>query len=526
GYNPFQNSQYAEIKTLCQAEHDFINNGNFQYSGTYTPQPVFPGDWYRMKLEVTAPNGVKEKLRYKYFYYSSSRFSVSPGFIRKEDGKKAAHLVPGETYHLRLSLNNPVLDWNRAYDVKNGNFDILLESPSGQEIYRKSMTGITMVSGETQTIDETFIFQPAEMGTYYLKYRGWDETKDEPQNYFVRQALPDGTEISIQPGKYRYNYADTAAVTVHIGGAGPYNLSFSCPEAGILEERTIQVPGDTYHTSEIFQVPIGFNSPYHTEVEVRDAAGRETRKQFTLYRNPLAFDYTGNFSEPFARAGGPLAFEMNINGQAGFTNPLVGELSLSAPGFNYQDTRTVTLQPGIDNPFSYTIPLALEVPAGTHGLDVEFKVENKVFIAKHHSILLPEAGLTFLEPAETTYNAGDSISLNLENNGGKAGTFQLSILLRDTFGKTMAEVHETRTLSAGGGESLVLALPGTLKSGRYLLVQSAKETTQQEELENSFPVQVTGLSATLNSYTPQEKYFDFEMVTGKSGITLGNGALA
>ncbi|MGD2092953.1 MAG: hypothetical protein PVH61_42715 [Candidatus Aminicenantes bacterium] len=56
-----ENSTYAEIETLFQGTHDYSTNGDFQHTGTHTPETVYPSGQYRLKLEVTAPNGVKEK---------------------------------------------------------------------------------------------------------------------------------------------------------------------------------------------------------------------------------------------------------------------------------------------------------------------------------------------------------------------------------------------------------------------------------------------------------------------------------
>ena len=56
-----ENSSYVEIKTLFQGSHDFNTLGDFQHIVTYTPETVHPSGSYRVKLEVTAPNGIKEQ---------------------------------------------------------------------------------------------------------------------------------------------------------------------------------------------------------------------------------------------------------------------------------------------------------------------------------------------------------------------------------------------------------------------------------------------------------------------------------
>jgi hypothetical protein len=75
-----------------------MTNGNFYYNGIYTPGSIHSNGWYRLKLEVTAPNGLKEAMRCQYFSYDRSGFTVIPGKIQ-QNGIIAAKLIPGQTYY-------------------------------------------------------------------------------------------------------------------------------------------------------------------------------------------------------------------------------------------------------------------------------------------------------------------------------------------------------------------------------------------------------------------------------------------
>ncbi|HLP48968.1 MAG TPA: hypothetical protein VK469_23710, partial [Candidatus Kapabacteria bacterium] len=302
-----QNAEYNEIKTIYETNHDFLTNGNFNYSGVYTPQPIHPGGWYRLKLEVTAPNGLKETNRYNYLYYFQSSFNVGLEPINQE-GKSFKYLIPGASYTIPIKIKNPPIDAFHTYDVKSGSFEILLESPNGQEVYRKEINGITIANGEVKELSETFIFHPTEKGMFILKYRYRDETKEKPLSFIPRQYLLDGTQISIQADKTGYNYGDTANIAIDIIGAGTYHLRFNCQEAGMNEERDIQIPEGIYHINQPFQIPIGLSSSYTANVSVIDSASRETQKQFTLPRPPIAFDYQGSFGSLEARSGSNLDF--------------------------------------------------------------------------------------------------------------------------------------------------------------------------------------------------------------------------
>ncbi|HLP49222.1 MAG TPA: hypothetical protein VK469_24995, partial [Candidatus Kapabacteria bacterium] len=439
-----QNAEYSQIKTIYETTHDFLTNGNFNYSGIYTPQPIHPGGWYRLKLEVTAPNGLKETNRYNYFYYFQSNFNVGLGPIN-QDGKSFKYLIPGASYTIPIKITNQPIDASHTYDVKNGSFEILLESPNGQEVYKKEVTGINISSGAEQTLSETFVFHPLEKGKYTLKYRYWDETKEKPSSFFPRQYLWDGTQISMQADKTGYNYGNTANISVDIIGAGTYHLRFNCAEAGINEERDIQIPDGIYHISQQFQIPIRLNSLYTANVTLVDSASRETQKQFTLPRTPIAFDYQGNFGSLQATAGSNLDFNAQIKILSGTYLPLNGQLIISAPQLNFQDIRNVTLQPMADNLFTYTIPIAAEAAAGLYAVEVSFKINNMDYITRQHIISIPTATLDFSTPA-ASYNVGETIELNLTNTGGKNGQFDIQALLNDAFNKIIYQKQEIKSL--------------------------------------------------------------------------------
>jgi len=69
----------------------------------------------------------------------------------------------------------------------------------------------------------------------------------------------------------------------------------------------------------------------------------------------------------------------------------------------------------------------------------------------------------------TDYNAGDTLTLDVENTGGKAGHFETQILLKDSYNHVVLESLETLELEAGEGTSLSVSLPVILKNGRYRL---------------------------------------------------------
>jgi len=308
-----ETSQYEEIKILKEEAHDFYSNGDFHFTGTYTPETVHPYGRYRVKLEVTAPNGIKEEERYQNFIYGRSGFSVS---LEKMPQRL---LVPGESYTIPIIITNISPTFN--YTVKNGTYVVVLRSENNHEVFRKEITNITIATGEELNHQEAFVFNPVETGRYTLEYAYTDETGGDNLRYRESQSFFYETSVGVTADKPVYEYMDTANIGVTINGVGSYAVQLSSPEAGFSETRTVVIPTGSSGTIEQFQFPIGVHSIYTVNVEVKDVPNRSFNRTSHLYVKPIVFDYSGQFKSPI-RAGFPLEFEANLKGISGFSQPI------------------------------------------------------------------------------------------------------------------------------------------------------------------------------------------------------------
>ena len=393
-------NQYEEIKILKEEAHDFNANGDFQFPGTYTPETVHPHGSYRLKLEVTAPNGIKEQERVQEFMYGSSGFLVSLAKMPQ------SRLVPGESYTIPIKITN--FGSTNNYTVKNGTYVLVLRSENNHEVFRKEITGIAIAAGEELDLQETFVFNPVETGRYTLEYNYTDETRGDDVYHGEAQTFSYVTGVGVTADKEVYEYLDTANIGVAIDGVGSYTVQLSCPEAGFSGTRTVNIPTGSPGAVEQFQFPIGVHSIYTVNVEVKDVSNRSFNNIARLPVNPIELDCTGQFKDDIARAGKTLEFEVNMKRISGFSQPLTGELAITSSQLNYQDIKTVTLQPLGDNRFLYTIPVAAEAPVGFYGVDTQFNLNGVNLVSKQYKIYLPEAKLEFSLPGASTYNASDT----------------------------------------------------------------------------------------------------------------------
>ncbi|MCP4154531.1 MAG: hypothetical protein GY757_42805, partial [bacterium] len=513
----FKDMAYEEIAELAQFTHDYGSQRELAKTGTYLPAQPHTMGQYRLRLTVMDPYGQREHYRYQTFYYSGSDFKVIMEPVHKE-GVPVAKLLPATTYTVPLTFKNETA----GYDIREGRCTLTLTRDGGEEIFRKEITGIAVKSGAEFLQNETFTFNPLTLGSYTLKCSYGDELRENNTNR--RHHFNYETTVKLIPDKPLYHYQDTANLEYTVTGTGTYSIRFTCAEAGIDEARNITIPVGSIGTTRVFQVPIGLEGVYKTNLEVKDDANINVKTARSLPAAPLMFDYRGSFTETSARAGTPLHLDINIKGGPGMTVPVPGELTVRCPALNYENTTPVTMLPGVDNQTPQTIPINGNTPTGNYEIDVTLKINGIIYINKHHHIELPGAAVKFHPPAQN-YNAGETIPLPVENTGGKSGNYDITVQLRDNLSKEVYSATVNHTIPPGATTTVNAAVPASVKNGRYLLLQEARETGAGTLFKSLNPVTVTGTAAGLESITQKEKFFENETVTGSSEIRTGPAPL-
>ena len=217
---------------------------------------------------------------------------------------------------------------------------------------------------------------PVETGRYTLEYSYTDETGGDNVYHGETQTFFYETSVGITADKTGYEYMDIADIAVNINGVGSYTVQMSCPESNLSETRAVVIPDGSTGIIEQYRIPIGLQSIYTVNVEAKDVSNRSFNNTSRLYVNPIELDYTGQFKDSIARAGKALEFEVNMKRIFGFSQPLTDELAVTSAQLNYQEIKTVTLQPMGDNRFVYTKPVDMEAPAGFYRVDVQFNLNG------------------------------------------------------------------------------------------------------------------------------------------------------
>jgi hypothetical protein len=155
---------------------------------------------------------------------------------------------------------------------------------------------------------------------------------------------------------------------------------------------------------------------------------------------------------------------------------------------------------------------------------MELTVDNRLVETGVCYLHVPDSRVTFSKPAEH-HNAGDMFPLTLENTGGKPGEFNIEIRLTDEKGIDILNHQSTGSLAPGEQTVIEVSIPADVKSGYYLLSQQAVDVLTNQSFRSLSRLELTGISASLNSITLKDKYFDDEAVSGKTEMVPGSGGI-
>ncbi len=202
---------------------------------------------------------------------------------------------------------------------------------------------------------------------------------------------------------------------------------------------------------------------------------------------------------------------------------------LRVPAVNHtEETKTISLAPSA----AYELPVSFIIPAtiltGQHNVDVILKLPSGSSIVQSSKLTIPESSFEIASPSlamtgQTTLTAGDVINLTIENTGGVDTTYTTEKLtITDNSGVVIYQGNVTGTVLAGEEKSLVdVQIPSQAACGFLLLSLQVKDNKTLKMFYLYRTLEITGLSATLQTRTDKPAYLKTETITGISKISNG-----
>jgi len=512
-----------QLEVLYNETHHLAAGGAYEFSDTYPmPDIEVPGKCW-LKLEVERPDGTKETQK-TYVAYFQPWITSSWPVLDIPEGTPPGKLFPGVTYPVKITLHN-AKDWymndhpSLQLGVDNGKLIFAFENEQGVEAGKVEIDGIHIYFNEVKEFSTAIKFNPPQPDVYRLKVYYQDETRPIPVvcNYGTcYQSIE--AKPSVWLDKSVYWYLDTADLAVNLTGSGNYTIKLTCPELNFNEQRT--VPADPNGgVVEHFQIPIGLHPVITCQV---DFIANTWNYQLTrkIYARAFTWDTGITLDKEKYKLGEQLSGMVTMQETGGYPGVVNGEVRIHAVDLGFDHTQPVSLQPGEKKllPFTFNIPFGIDNEY--YPLQVEFYASGLKLFQKSATIYVPDALLMMAAPPKNI-DSGDPITLGFTNNGGKNGNFDIDVQLKDNQGKAVAEFTGTIPLQPGEFAEREFIVPGQIKTGEYILVQSAKDLESGKNFKEISPVSISGLNVSLNSRTLKDIYFDPELVSGQSEITPG-----
>jgi len=259
-----------------------------------------------------------------------------------------------------------------------------------------------------------------------------------------------------------------------------------------------------------------------------------TEGKFGTYRLKCEFSYLGNLYEYYADFSNQVVFDLSFDKisykmredmllSLDITNNGVFEqditVNIDIPTFSYADATDVYLTTTTTVPYTITVPDT--VSSGIHNLSVSLILANQ--LAKGYSFGIPPSRLV-LGIDKSSYNAGETGSIGVQNIGGVDTDFEIDIKLYDMVGDLINEVNTTSWVQADSSQGIGFSIPSSAATGDYLVQTECKNILKANEVSTlSELIQVSGISADLNIETDKDVYFSSDFKNILSDIVNTSG---
>jgi sugar lactone lactonase YvrE len=285
---------------------------------------------------------------------------------------------------------------------------------------------------------------------------------------------------------------------------------------GVGESKTLDVP------ISILSLQLGnYTLTYSQSDETR--TGKPTSKTVpnSLEITNLALD------KPTykIRENVTLIAELKNTGKFNLENVLV---TVSAPDANYTDTKTILLGANLGSTaLNFTIPIPETIEAGQHNVNVTVALSSGVSFLKNTILTVAEPSLVIGYSGMDTVRSGDTINLTIENTGGVDTTYATEKLsINDRQGIEIYRGNVTGTILSAEKKTLLdIQIPSQAVNGPAYLNVQMKEGKTGKIVYYDKPIEIKGLTASLQTTTGKNSYLSTEAITGLSNISNGENGI-
>ena len=507
-YNP-ANYSYKSI---------FEDTKMFNLSASSTVSVLFdyaiPGDLpvktYLISIE-TLGNGTNVAANaWTYFILPQSQVSVAPGL-------PSAYNAGVNTIPFAISNTGMI-------NVNSGTLDLSLKASDGSTVYSVSQP-FSIAVGETKTLPVPITIPSLRLGTYVLTYSQSDETRI---GYPTRIFLPNSYSLSPSLDKPSYKIGESANLTVSLTNTGKFiqegSLTIDVPFLGFSETRPVTInPSATQSITLNFSLFLTLRQGGPVQLTLAFPAGDRVESGVYLAIKPVGIKQNIVFDKSLYRIRENLGINYIITNDGNFASPLNVSFNLSIPDLTYTHEGSLVLDPAQTKEIPLAIPLPETLLPGLHRVNVALALPWEPSLTKETGFVVPESSLRLDYPGTPTPMAGDTIGLSIENTGGVDTTYTTQKLsINDSHGVEIYGRSVTGSILTGQQKPLVdIQIPAQVLNGPAYLNVQLRDSKTGKTVYYDKPIEIRGLTASLQTRTDKDAYLITEAITGLSNIMNG-----
>ncbi len=392
-----------------------------------------------------------------------------------------------------------------------------------------SMAALT----DANSVNPTFTADKA--GTYVLQLVVNDQFIDSSPATVTITATPIKSQISITPNFNTPLTAGSGYLSFDVNNIGKVGIS-----SGIINISLTDPSGVVVSTgSQSFAMNLGEGKTVAVPVTIPPlkfgaytltyTESDETRTGApTTVSIPNTPAVTFSFDKTSYRAGDTANIVLTLTNTGQFNQDNLS-LMVYAPDAGFSETRSVSL--GLSPTsitLNYAVPIPATIAAGQHFLYAKFTTPAGSVNQQITKFSVPQSVLAVKYIGPNSLNAGDPVSLGIENTGGADTTYTTEKLtLTDSKGVIIAQANITDSVSSGEVKTVpALQIPSQAATGTVYFYASLKDAKTGKTVNCYQALNVNGVQAGLTARTDKDVYLPADSITTVSTLATGSAGIA
>ena len=374
-------------------------------------------------------------------------------------------------------------------------------------------------------------FTPDIPGTYILQLTVNDGFTDSIPSTVTVTVIPLRSHISLTPNYSTPLTAGSGFISFNANNVGRIGVS-----SGVINITLTDPNGQVVTTgSQAFGIGVGENKTISIPVTIPPLTLGNytlnfTQSDETQTGTPTAVTVPNSTITTFTwdkltyRVPDTANLTVNVMNTGKFNIDTLSVMvyALGDPG--YTNTQSISLGQGQTRAVPFTISIPSTYTAGWHNIYLKLISASGSWVRQSTYIAVQNSSLVLALDSQSTYSAGGTIILTVENQGAVATSYTTQTLtLTDNKGNVLYQGNPADVITAGAKQFLAnIQIPNQVLGGTAILSVALQDTNtgNWSYLNKSFTF--NGLQATLLARTDKDTYTNTEAVSALT--TLFNGS--